>query len=196
MTCKAGVSPAAIIHCIAGILPAFREQTKNDICRQDAGSTQEQGYKAMEKKTGTFKLTACDWCVLVVVFSVLVSLINPALSQAVEEKKLTDMVDCLQTIRANIQLYKAAHDGLWPGQRYPGDAVTADGFTEALTGTQSQNRTPLMREMLNNPYAESHSITCVNDPDAKPAGTEGTAWWFNAATGEFYACDSEFHTNY
>ncbi|MHC4553597.1 MAG: hypothetical protein ACYSUT_12665, partial [Planctomycetota bacterium] len=86
----------------------------------------------MEKKTGTFKLTTCDWCVLVVVFAVLISLVNPAVSQAVEEKKLTDMVDRLQAIRANIQLYKAAHDGLLPGQRYSGDAVTSDGFIAEL----------------------------------------------------------------
>ena len=150
----------------------------------------------MEKQTGTFKLTVCDWCVLVVIFSLLVSLVNPALSQAVEEKKLTDLVDRLQAIRANIQLYKAAHDGLLPGQQCAGGPVTADDFVAALTESPSQGKAPLMRQLPDNPYAESGSITCVNDPAASPAGTEGTGWWLNTATGEFYACDSDFHTNY
>jgi hypothetical protein len=51
-----------------------------------------------------------------------------------------------------------------------------------------------------NPYIQDsdcrNTVTCVNDPNIRPDGTEGTAWWFNAATGDFRACDSEFHTAY
>ena len=154
----------------------------------------------MEKKTGKQKLTLCDWCVLVAVISLFASLANPAVSKAVEEKKLIDMVDRLQSVRANIQLYKAQHDGLLPGQRFEGDSVTPDQFMDALTEQDEDRETSYFHQFPDNPYmseaGQGRSLTCVNDPDATPTGTEGTAWWFNAATGQFHACDSEFHANY
>lgn len=150
----------------------------------------------MEKETGTKRLTVCDWCILVAVISLLASLAQPTFSQAVEEKKLTDLVDRLQSVRAKIQLYKVTHDGLLPGQRFAGDTVTAEQFTDAMAGSGSGREGFALRQIPINPYSESCSVTCVNDPDAKPAGTEDAAWWFNAATGDFYACDSQFHTNY
>ncbi len=154
----------------------------------------------MEKKTGNKTLTACDWCVLVGAVLLLASLVNPTISQAVEEKRLTDMVDRLQRVRANIQLYQAAHDGLLPGQRFFGASVTSEQFAAAMAEPAGKDRSPFLRQIPANPYVESsalsRTITCVNDLEAKPTGNEGTAWWFNAATGDFYACDSKFHTNY
>ena len=154
----------------------------------------------MEKKTGTKRLTCCDWVVLVVLLSLAASLVNPALSQAVDEKRLVDLADGLQSMRAGLQLYKAAHGGRLPGQRLPGQAVTPAAFVAALTEQPGPDGQALLRQIPANPYvtdaAAARTVTCVNDPDARPDGTEGTAWWFNAATGEFCACDSAFHTNY
>ena len=154
----------------------------------------------MEKKTGKKRLTMCDWCVLVAVISLFASLAHPTISQAVDERKLVDMVDRLQRVRAHIQLYKAEHDGLWPGQQYPDDDVTADEFAAAMTEQRRDAESSYLQQIPDNPYrtepGSNGSITCVHDPDAKPAGNEGTAWWFNSATGEFYACDSQYHANY
>lgn len=153
----------------------------------------------MEKKTGK-RLTMCDWCVLIAIISLIGSLANPAVSRAVEEKKLTDMVDALQSVRGTLQLYKVEHYGLLPGQRFVGDSVTPEQFIEALTQRQDQESEAYFQQLPENPYADpgrSRSVTCVNDPDAQqPTGREGTAWWFNAATGQFCACDSAFHANY
>lgn len=155
----------------------------------------------MEKSEKKTKLTLCDWCVLIAIIGLVASVSHPALSGAMEEKQLSDMVDRLQMVRSQIRLYRADYDGLYPGQKSGDDlSVTGDEFVAALLKQRADHAEPYMRQFPVNPYlsdpATGDAVTCVNDPAAFPMGTEGTGWWFNAATGEFYACDSEFHTNY
>ena len=154
----------------------------------------------MEKKEKKTKLRICDGCILAGVVTLLAFLVHPSLTQAMEEKKLVDMVDCLHQIRSGIRLYKA-ENGLFPGQEKIGDlSVTSDEFIAALKDFHTDGPEPYLIEFPANPYVldveAASTITCVSDRNAQPAGTEQTGWWFNAATGRFYACDSEFHTNY
>lgn len=153
----------------------------------------------MEKKEAK-KLTLCDGCILMLIVGIAASVFTPGVTQAVEEMKLSDMVDRLQIIRSQITLYRAYHDGLLPGQHAAGDAVTCEGFVRAMAQDRPDGSGPYLREMPENPYVADPAlrcrITCVNDAAAKPTGAEQTGWWFNAATGDFFACDSAFHTNY
>lgn len=153
----------------------------------------------MEKKE-TEKLTLCDGCIVVLIIAVAASVFTPGMTQAVEEKKLSDVVDRLQIIRAQIMLYKAHHNGLLPGQRSIGESVTSDAFAAAMRQQRPDGSGPYLRRTFANPYVADSDrqsmITCVNDVNSVPTGTEGTGWWFNAATGEFFACDSEFRTHY
>ena len=153
----------------------------------------------MEKKE-TNKLTLCDACILMLLIGIAASVFTPNLTQAVEEKKLSDMVDRLQVIRSQIMLYRAEHNGLFPGQRFAGDLVTSDAFALAMKQKRSDGSGSYLRKFFDNPYIlgaeQRNTITCVNDVNVMPTGFEGTGWWFNAATGDFFACDSKFHTNY
>ena len=154
----------------------------------------------MEKKA-TKKWTVGDGCILLLVlFGIAASLVSPGVTQAFEEKKLGDLVDRLYTTRTQILLYKAHHNGLLPGQQFRGDSVTADEFATALQQQRPDGSGCYLSVILENPYmtdpARRNTVICVNDVNAIPAGTEQTAWWFNAATGDFFACDSEFHTKY
>ena len=146
------------------------------------------------------KWTVSDGCVLLVLFGIVALVLTPDVTQAFEEKKLSDLVDRLYQTRAQIMLYKAHHDGLLPGQKFRGDSVTADEFIAALQQAHPGGSDYYLKAIFKNPYvadpAGRDTVTCVNDADAKPTGNEQTAWWFNVATGDFFACDSEFHTNY
>jgi len=153
----------------------------------------------MEKKQ-TNKLTLCDGCVLALIIGIAAAVFTPGVTQAREEKKLSDMVDRLQMIRSRIMLYQAEHNGLLPGQQSAGESVSSDAFVVAMKQQRFDGEGPYLRTMPENPYVQNPvlrtTITCVNDINAVPLGSEGTGWWFNAATGDFFACDSEFHTNY
>lgn len=146
------------------------------------------------------KLTLCDWCVLIGVFGMGASLLTPGITQAVEEKKLSDLVERLNVVRTEILLYQSEHNGLLPGQRFPKDKVTEERFVEALRRQRQDGKGSYLSRLPANPYVldteRAERLLCVNDPNSKPTGSEGTAWWFNGATGEFYAADSVFHTNY
>ena len=153
----------------------------------------------MEKKE-TKSLTLCDGCILMLLIRIAASVFTPTVTQAVEEKKLSDMVDSLQIIRSQVMLYQAHHNGLLPGQQSDGDSVTSDAFMFAMSQQRPDGSGPYLRRIFENPYIlideQRNAITCVNDINAVPTGFEGTGWWFNAATGDFFACDSEFHTRY
>jgi general secretion pathway protein G len=149
-------------------------------------------------KTG--KLTLIDGCVLIVLIGAAAFVLTPAVSGAKEEKKLSDMVGRLQIIRSQISLFRAEHNGLLPGQHTAVSAVRPEDFAAAMKQSCLDGTGSYLSAIPQNPYVPdpdaAAAMTCVNDPDAKPTGQEGTGWWFNAATGDFYACDSAFHTNY
>lgn len=154
----------------------------------------------MEKKETKKRFTLCDGCVLLGIVTLIAVLAHPPFTQAMEEKKFTDMVRSLQAVRAQIRVYKA-ETGLFPGQERIGDlSVTEDELIADLTAQRPNEKGPRLERFPVNPYIEdpvkAGMVTCVNDPDAQPMGIEGTGWWYNAATGKFYACDSTFHTNY
>ena len=96
--------------------------------------------------------------------------------------------------------YKVNNDGLLPGQGSVGDRVTPEQFIAAMTQQNPETSEPYLREILENPYVEDsgrqNKIICVYDVNATPTVFEGVDWCFNAATGDFFACDSEFHTHY
>ena len=90
----------------------------------------------MGKKEKKSMWTLCDVCVLVGFITLMASVAQPPVTQAIEEKQLTDMADRLHTVRSQIRLYKA-DTGLFPGQQYDGDrTVTSTEFIEALTDWQ------------------------------------------------------------
>lgn len=144
--------------------------------------------------------TLVEILIVVVILGVLAAIVIPAFSDATTETTLTNLQANLQTVRCQLQLYKVHHNELYPGQTVVGGDVAGDDFISAFTTTDINGHGPYANRMPVNPYIEdagnNTSITCVNNASASAAGTEGTAWWFNAATGEFRACDSVANTQW
>lgn len=124
----------------------------------------------------------------------------PQLSRAAGEGRLATLSDTLHLIRSTIDIYRMEHNGLLPGQKQFGQAVSPYAFIDDLTSPDNTGKFHYFQRFPDNPFisddARRSSVTCVNNPNAEPDGTEGTAWWFNGATGEFKACDEKFHTTY
>lgn len=124
----------------------------------------------------------------------------PQLSKAAGEGRLATLSDTLHLIRCTIDIYRSQHEGRMPGQRQPGEPVLPAAFVQDLTSPDANGNYPYFKEFPANPFISSDerrtTVTCVQSPSARPDGTEGTAWWFNSATGEFKACDDKFHTAY
>jgi type II secretory pathway pseudopilin PulG len=135
--------------------------------------------------------------VILLVISVMTA---PYLTRAAGRERLEGLSDTLHLVRCTIDMYRANHDGLLPGQRKAGQFVLPADFVRDLTLPDTNGCFPYFQRFPENPFIrcdDSRStVTCVNNPDIQPNGTEGTAWWFNAATGQFKACDSKFHAEY
>ena len=151
-------------------------------------------------ETKTLKLSVGEWGVLLLVVGLLGTAISPGTTQATQEQKLTDLVMRLHEMRAAVALYKADHAGLYPGQRYLGGNIDPDAFVDDLTSTSGLRDKPYLSAILKNPYiadpGAAGRVMMANSARAKPEVTAAAGWWFNAATGKLYACDSEFHAAY
>jgi type II secretory pathway pseudopilin PulG len=123
----------------------------------------------------------------------------PRFTKASAENRLPAMVESLHRVRSQIQVYKLEHDGLLPGQEATGDEICCDDFIKAMTESDGRGSRGYLKAIPANPFVDDETadeITVVNSFDAKCSGLEGTGWWFNAATGEFRASDSSFHSDY
>ena len=141
--------------------------------------------------------TLVEILIVVVILGILAAIVIPSFNDASSESIHKNLLANLQTVRVQIQYYKVHHNDLYPGQTTDGGGVVAADFISSLTEKGGDGYGPYLDKMAKNPYvavnANKTTVTCVNDDAATPTGSEGTAWWFNAATGDFRACDSVDH---
>ncbi len=143
--------------------------------------------------------TLVEILVVVVILGILAAIVIPQFSQASSEANLNTLLGNLQTVRSQIQLYKVQHNDLLPGQAVIGGPVVEADFVNDMV-TNNGTYGPYIRRIPDNLYvanaANRNSVKCVNVLGASPAGDEGTGWWFNAANGDFRACDSASSVGY
>lgn len=144
--------------------------------------------------------TMMEFVILVVILTIVATMAMPRFSRAAQEAKLTALVSNLQMVRSQIELYKIQHKDLLPGQKVPGGDILERDFVKAMTVRGPDGMGPYVKKIPGNSYLDDagkrNSVTCINDAEANPEGTEGTGWWLNAATGQFRACDSPRHVAY
>ncbi len=150
------------------------------------------------KKHKNFSLI--EMFVLLVMFGLLAAVVVPRFPEASSETELSDMVNKLQIMRSQIELYRIQHNDLYPGQQTAGGRIDPQSFVIDLVEKDPvDGYGPYLKEIPVNPFAEGtggEKIVFVNDKNAKVKVKAGYGWWFNAATGEFRACTKAEHTRY
>lgn len=156
------------------------------------------GIEIMENERSGF--TVMEVFMVIVILCIVAAIAVPRASHAAAQNRTSDMVGKLHLVRSQIELYKAQHADLLPGQKVIRGDITQADFIDAMTNRSAvDGYGPYIKQMPENPFVAGDAaddITCVNDADAVPTGTEGTGWWLNAATGRFRPCDNKFHTAY
>ena len=93
-------------------------------------------------ETRRLKPTFGEWCIVIGLIGLVVAAVRPGVSQAMEERRLIDLVARLHEVRSAVAVYKADHAGLYPGQQYFGGNVDPEAFVHALTATDPPRQRP------------------------------------------------------
>ncbi|MFA5252684.1 MAG: prepilin-type N-terminal cleavage/methylation domain-containing protein [Phycisphaerae bacterium] len=118
----------------------------------------------MRAKSG---FTLVEILIVVVILGILAAIVIPQFTDASEDAKMAALVSDLQTMRGQIELYKAQHNGVVPGDvtTVSGAAAAeaaltgltnASGITQAAPGANVYG--PYMQKIPANPYNNGRGI--------------------------------------
>ena len=128
--------------------------------------------------------TLVEVLIVVIVLGILAAIVVPQFSTAADDANLSALTTNLQTIRAQIELYKIQHNGSYPALATFVAQMTAG---TAVDGTAGTDFGPYLMSIPPNPYSGVNTVTNTGTP----ASTLG--WYYVETTGEFRANDSAAH---
>ena len=120
----------------------------------------------MKAKSG---FTLVEILIVVVILGILAAIVIPQFTDASTEAKESALVSNLQTMRGQIELYKAQHNGVVPGDTtISGDATVEEALT-GRTNVAGVKQTapganiygPYMQKIPENPFNEGRGINAA-----------------------------------
>jgi len=128
--------------------------------------------------------TLVEVLIVVIVLGILAAVVVPQFSSASEDANMSALTTNLQTIRAQIELYRLQHNGNYPS--LANFVAQMTGTTDASGNTGGTDFGPYLRAIPPNPYNGANDVTAdAVDPDK--------GWYYDENTGEFAANDSTAH---
>ena len=123
-----------------------------------------------------------EFVIIIVILGAVAIKIGPQLTQAGPEHKICKLIDGLQEMRSQLDLYRARHEGQLPPtdsfERFRATMITKDG-----------QYGPYIKKIPANPFNNLNTVRF----DGEPAGIGMAGWRLDTNTGLFQADDSEVH---
>ena len=113
---------------------------------------------------------------IMVALAIAAKTVPPRLAGASTESKVSTLIDGLQIMRANLDLYRAENRGFLP------PTETFKGFKITLT-TNRGFKGSYMKEIPTNPFNGLNTVRF----DGEPAGAGKAGWKLDTKTGSFQA---------
>lgn len=114
--------------------------------------------------------------VMAVILGVVSRTIAPQFSEASTEAKISQLVDGLEQMRAQLDLYRVQHNDCLP----PADSF--ESFKTAMTKKAGQYG-PYIKKIPTNPFNDLNTVRF----DGEPAGANKAGWRFDTESGLFQA---------
>lgn len=153
----------------------------------------------MKAKSG---FTLVEILIVVVILGILAAIVIPQFTDASTEAKESRLMSDLQSMRAQIELYKIQHNDCFPGVPNAAVGHTASiSFDDAMTkyttvdGELAALQQP-GQDGVYGPYIQRIPTNPFNDSDvvatgaADPGAAANNGWFFNTTTGHFRADDA------
>ena len=112
--------------------------------------------------------TLVELLLVLVILGILAAIVIPQFTEASDDARTSALASDLQTIRAQLELYKMQHAGT-----YPTDLVTALTTSDGTYG-------PYMTKFPANPFVTGAKASAV---DTTTLGGSTKGWYYNATTG-------------
>jgi len=117
--------------------------------------------------------------VMAVILGIISRTIVPQFGEASTEAKISQLVDGLEQMRAQLDLYRVQHGDCLP----PADSF--ESFETAMT-TKSGQCGPYVGKIPTNPFNDLNTVRF----DGEPAGANKAGWRFDTESGLFQADNS------
>ena len=156
----------------------------------------------MKAKSG---FTLVEILIVVVILGILAAIVIPQFTEASTEARESRLCTDLQTMRSQIELYKAQHNDLLPGSETAASAIGSVGnatFIQALTGYTDVAGDvqaapgpgvygPYMQKIPTNAFNNDDTVTFNATVGVGNPGTNNAGWNLDPATGQFQADDNQ-----
>ncbi len=130
---------------------------------------------------GKQAFTLVEILIVVIILGILAAIVIPQFTEASDDARESAIRSDLQTMRSQLELYKAQHAGSYPA---------AATFVADMT-TKSGGYGPYVQTFPTNPY--NSLATVAVEAGAVLLGDGSTGWHFNSTTGRFSASDDATH---
>jgi general secretion pathway protein G len=128
--------------------------------------------------------TLVEILIVVVILGILAAIVVPQFTNAANEARGGNTATQVSTIENQIELWAARHNGQYPD-------LVGDGWGDADTpGTMLGDA--YLKTIPINPFTGTSTVEASDDPTADALGAAeegGTAWFYNADTGEIQAAN-------
>ncbi len=138
--------------------------------------------------------TLVEILIVVVILGILAMIVVPQFSTASSDARVNAMASDLQTIRAQLQLYKAQHLDTYPAAATFVTQMTSRTNSAGTTGTDPNlfPYGPYLMKFPSNGYVSGANANAVETGTGNP-GSGNYGWYFNTSTGKF-SPDDDAHS--
>jgi len=134
--------------------------------------------------------TLVEILIVVIILGILAAVVIVNFADIPGTVKETNLKENLSKIRAHIQVYRNQHADLQDGDRFADQLTKPTNFAGDVADVRGGEYIygPYIEQMPANPMTSLGTIRTTDDPSALfPPGDQNAGWWYNSASGRFYA---------
>jgi prepilin-type N-terminal cleavage/methylation domain-containing protein len=138
--------------------------------------------------------TLVEVLIVVVIMAVLAATIIPQFSDSARDAKISTAKFNLNTLRTQIQFYRAQHNGALPSATLV-ELISSTDASGTIGSGASYVYGPYVTQIPDNPFTNSNKITAASaNPPAAASGASDAGWLYHAATGNIWIDDADLLT--
>ena len=140
-------------------------------------------------KTNKAGFTLIEVLIVVVILAVLAATVIPQFTDSTTDAKKSSVLFNLHTLRSQIQLYRAHHDG-----KVPGATLSELTIATKADGTAGGSFGPYLSKLPVNNFTNSNSVKAMTATPTASDVNDTDGWLYNKNTGDVWINHSDMFT--